>query len=556
MQQFLVQQLPLIVTMTFQRISGNIVDLVRSKIYPGNLSIAHGRIQSIQEDSKHYDTYIIPGFVDSHIHIESSLLTPSEFSRLAVAHGTVSVVSDPHEIANVCGVQGVNYMIENGKTAPLKFYFGAPSCVPATTFETSGASLNAQAVEELLDHPEIHFLSEVMNVPGVLYHDPEVVAKLKAAVNRGKVIDGHAPGLRGEELQEYVKSGISTDHETTTLEEGVEKIALGMKVLIREGSAAKNFNDLMPLIENYPDFCMLCSDDLHPDDLAKGHINLLVKQAVHNGIEPMKVLKCACLNPVRHYRLDVGLLQKNDPADFLVVDNLQDLNVLRTYINGTKVSDDGKTLLERSYPELINNFGIFEKEEAEFAMKPKKGNIHVIEVIDGQLITRAGLVKPKVKGDNIVSNRQQDILKLTVVNRYRDSKPAIGFVKNFGLRKGAIASSVAHDSHNIIAVGVSDWSICRAVNLIIRHKGGLVVVSDEKEDVLPLPIGGIMTNGDGFEVAEHYSNLDREAKKIGAQLKAPFMTLSFLALLVIPEMKLSDKGLFDGRIFSFVNLFQ
>lgn len=543
--------------MSFQRISGNIVDLVRSRIYPGTLEIADGRIQSIQEDSdKKYDTYIIPGFVDSHIHIESSLLTPSEFSRLAVVHGTVAAVSDPHEIANVCGVQGVHYMIDNGRTAPLKFYFGAPSCVPATTFERAGGSLNAQAVEELLEHPEIRFLSEVMNVPGVLYNDPEIMAKLKAAIIRGKVIDGHAPGLRGKELRKYIDSGISTDHETTTLDEGVEKINLGMKVLIRQGSAARNFSELMPLIEEYPDFCMLCSDDLHPDDLIKGHINLLVRQAIHNGLEPMKMLRCACLNPIRHYGLDVGLIQKNDPADFLIVDNLQNINILNTFTNGTKVSEEGKPLLNRSFSKIINAFGISAKQEAEFAIKPQNGNIHVIEVIDGQLITRAGVAKPKVEGGNIVSNLEQDILKLTVVNRYENCKPAIGFVKNFGINKGAIASSVAHDSHNIIAVGVSDGDICRAVNLIIRHKGGLAVVSNGKEDILPLPIGGIMTNGDGFETAEHYSQLDREAKKIGARLKAPFMTLSFLALLVIPELKLSDKGLFDGRTFTFIDLFQ
>lgn len=559
MQQLFVQQLPLINTlriMNFQRISGNIVDIVHSRIYPGSLEIVDGRIQDIQEYSGQYDTYIIPGFVDSHIHIESSLLPPSEFSRLAVVHGTVAAVSDPHEIANVCGIQGVYYMIENGRTAPLKFYFGVPSCVPATTFETAGAMLNAQDVEELLAHTEIRFLSEVMNVPGVLYNDPEVIAKLKAAATRGKVIDGHAPGLREKELQKYINSGISTDHEISTIGDGVEKINLGMKVLIRQGSAAKNFSDLMPLIDDYPDSCMLCSDDLHPDDLVKGHINLLVRKAIQNGIEPMKVLRCACLNPVRHYGLDVGLLQKNDHADFLVVDNLQDLNILKTYINGKKAAEEGKTLLERSCPELINAFGTAEKKEAEFAIRAQNKNIRVIEVVDGQLITRAGFERPTIESDNIVSNPEQDILKLTVVNRYVDSKPAIGFVKNFGLKKGAIVSSVAHDSHNIIAVGVSDRDICRAVNLIIRHKGGLAVVSDDKEDILLLPIGGLMTTGDGFEVAEYYSNLDKGAKKIGAQLRAPFMTLSFLALLVIPELKLSDKGLFDARTFNFVDLFQ
>jgi len=542
--------------MSYKQVSGNIVDIVKNRIYPGMLEIVDGYIQNIQENKATYDTYIIPGFVDSHIHIESSLLTPSEFSRLAVVHGTVATVSDPHEIANVCGSEGVYYMIDNGRTVPLKFYFGAPSCVPATTFETAGAYLDASKVEELLANPEILFLSEVMNVPGVLHDDPEVLAKLKSALALGKVIDGHAPGLCGKALQKYIGAGISTDHETTTLDEGVEKINLGMKVLIREGSAAKNFNTLMTLMQDYPESCMLCSDDLHPDDILKGHINLLVRRAVQSGIEPIRALRCACMNPVRHYGLTVGLVQKKDPADFLVVDDLKHFNILKTYINGKLVAEEGKTLLSQTYPESINNFMVTEKGEAEFAVRPKSQRIHVIEVIEGQLLTRIRFEKPKIVGDNLVSDPERDLLKLTVVNRYGDSKPAIGFVKNFGLKQGAIASSVAHDSHNIIAVGVTDQAICRAVNLIVQQKGGLVVISNDNEYILPLPIAGIMSDVDGFEVAALYGKLDKEAKKTGAQLRAPFMTLSFLALLVIPELKLSDKGLFDGRTFNFIDLFQ
>jgi len=539
-----------------KRVSGNIVDVLHSTIYPGTLEICDGRIRDIVKDhQKRYETFLIPGFVDSHVHVESSMLIPSEFARLAVIHGTVATVSDPHEIGNVLGIEGVEYMIENGKTVPFKFYFGAPSCVPATRFETSGAEIGAEHIEELFKTHEIKFLSEVMNIPGVLNDDPVLMAKIRLAKGYGKRIDGHAPGLRGKALEKYIRAGISTDHESLEKEEAIEKLKLGMKIHIREGSAARNFDALSCLIEEYPDDCMLCSDDKHPDDLALGHINELVKRALHSGLDRMKVLRCACVNPVLYYGLEVGLLQKSDFADFVEIDNFQDVNILRTYINGEVVAENGKPLLPKISATIVNNFKAREKEVADFFVKKAGERLNVIEAIDGQLITNRLHAIPSVSHGHVVSDPERDLLKIVVVNRYHDAPPAIGFVRNFGLKKGAMASSVAHDSHNIIAVGVTDEAICQAVNLMIEHQGGLSVVSDDVQEILPLPIAGIMTNEDGFNVARQYSKLDKLAKRLGSTLKAPFMTLSFMALLVIPKIKLSDKGLFDGEKFELINLF-
>ncbi|MFC1999287.1 adenine deaminase [Chloroflexota bacterium] len=537
------------------RISGNIVDVLNSTIYPGTLEIRDGRITSIVKDEKEYETFILPGMVDSHIHIESSMLVPSAFARLAVGHGTVATLSDPHEIANVLGIEGVNYMIENTKTVPLKFCFGAPSCVPATPFETSGAHIGPEQVEELLRKNEVKYLSEMMNFPGVLNDDPEVMAKIEVARRLGKPIDGHAPGLRGEALAKYVAAGISTDHESLNREEALEKIKLGMKILIREGSAAKDFEELVGILEEHPDQCMFCSDDKHPDDLVLGHINQLVKRALKLGIDKMKVLKCACVNPVQHYGLDVGLLQEGCWADFIEIDGFEDFNILRTYINGELVAEKGKTLLPKVGAGVANNFQAGKKQKLDFSVKPEGETINVIEAIDGQLITNRLSAASKILGGNVVSDTDGDILKMAVVNRYQDAPPAVGFIKGFGLKNGAIASSVAHDSHNIVAVGVTDEALCQAVNVIVENQGGVAVVSDNEKSVLPLPVAGIMTIQDGFEVAKQYSELDKLAKKLGSKLHAPFMTLSFMALLVIPKMKLSDKGLFDGEKFEFMNLF-
>ncbi len=536
-------------------VSGNIVDVVNSRVYPGTLEISGGRIAKIVEDDKEHDSFIVPGLVDAHVHIESSMLVPSEFARLAVVHGTVATVSDPHEIANVLGMDGVRYMMDNGELVNFKFYFGAPSCVPATVFESSGAKIGVAQVEKLLKERRIKFLSEVMNFPGVLNDDPEVMGKIGVAIRYGKVIDGHAPGLRGEALEKYVKAGISTDHECFDKDEAVEKVKLGMHILIREGSAAKNFDALCFLIEEHPDRCMFCSDDKHPNDLARGHINEVVKRALDMGMDRMRVLRCACVNPVLHYGLDVGLLQTGDAADFIVVDNFEEFNILKTYINGELVAQDGKCLLPKVPVRVVNKFRAGKKKVLNFFVKKEGERINVIEAIDGQLITNKAVETVKVSHGNVVSDTQRDVLKIAVVNRYRDARPAIGFVKNFGLKKGAIACSVAHDSHNVIAVGATDEAICDAVNLVIENKGGLSVVYDDVKEVLPLPVCGIMSNEDGLCVAEAYLRLDEAARELGSKLRAPFMSLSFMALLVIPKIKLSDRGLFDGEKFEMMSLF-
>jgi adenine deaminase len=531
---------------------GQVVDVVRGKITGSVVRIADGRIADISPVTTPTGPFILPGFVDAHVHIESSLLTPGQFARLAVVHGTVATVSDPHEIGNVLGVEGVRYMLENGRGVPFKFYFGAPSCVPATPFETAGAEISAQDVESLLQMPEIRYLAEMMNWPGVLGGDAGVLEKIALARRLNKPVDGHAPGLRGQQARQYAAAGITTDHECFTAEEALDKLRLGMHVLIREGSAAKNFEALVPLLRDYPDQVMFCSDDKHPDSLVLGHIDQLVRRAVGKGIDVFKVLRAACVNPVRHYGLEVGLLQPGDPADLVVVQDLKRFKVMQTYINGQRVAETGRSLITPGPSQVVNRFNASPQTPATFAVSAGRTEIPVIEAIDGQLVTRKLMVPAKIADGRVVSDVEHDILKITVVNRYREAPPAMAFVKNFGLKEGAIASSVAHDSHNLIAVGTNDEAICRAVNRLIEAKGGLAAVTDTEEKILPLPIAGLMSGEDGYEVARRYEALDKMAKKMGSRLKSPFMTLSFMALLVIPSLKLSDKGLFDGDAFAFV----
>lgn len=536
----------------------HLVDIPNRRIYGAEVHLGEdGRIASIAEsDVPSESTYMLPGFVDAHVHIESSMLVPSEFARLAVVHGTVATVSDPHEIANVLGVEGVHYMINNGRQTPFKFNFGAPSCVPATSFETAGAVIDAEAVAQLLSMPEVRYLSEMMNYPGVLYAHPEVMAKIAAAHAIGKPVDGHAPGLRGEDARKYIAAGISTDHECFSYEEGLEKLQLGMKVIIREGSAAKNFNALIDLLPQFPDRVMFCSDDKHPDDLVAGHINLLVRRALQHGCQLFDVLQAACINAVEHYKLDVGLLKVNDPGDFILVNNLQDFEVLATYINGQKVAENGISLVPKVQAPIVNHFSASPKQEADFRIPARGNTIRVIEAIDGEIITRSFQAPPLVSEGFALADPSRDILQMTVVNRYADTEPALAFIAGFGLKNGAIASCVGHDSHNIVAVGCDTASLCRAVNLIIQQKGGIAAVAGPHELGLPLPVAGIMTNADGHETARQYAEIDRFVKKqLGCTLHAPFMTLSFMALLVIPELKLSDLGLFDGKTFQFADLF-
>lgn len=537
-------------------ITGNLVDVHQKKIYAAEVRVDGERIVSITPNSQlQTSNFILPGFIDAHIHIESSMLIPSEFARLAVVHGTVATVSDPHEIANVCGAAGVEFMIENGKTVPFKFNFGAPSCVPATVFETAGAELKSSEVEQLLQREEVLYLSEMMNFPGVLNSDEEVMKKIAAAKKWGKPVDGHAPGLRGDEAKQYIDAGISTDHECFTAEEALDKLQNGMKIIIREGSAAKNFEALIDLLNDYPEQIMFCSDDKHPDSLVKGHINQLCARAVAKGIDVFKVLRAACVNPVGHYKLKVGLLRENDFADFIVVKDLESFEVLQTYVNGELVAEKGQSAISNpksATGKTINNFSCSKKKPGDFivAFSGEEKRL-AIEALDGQLITNKIPFVPKVENGFIISDTENDILKIVVVNRYKNAPVAKGFIKNFGLRQGAIASSVAHDSHNIVAVGADDESICRAVNLIIEKEGGVSCVGKE-EMVLALPIAGLMSAEDGYEVATQYSAIDKAAKELGSTLSAPFMTLSFMALLVIPHLKLSDLGLFDGDAFKII----
>ena len=535
-------------------LSGQVIDLVNSLIFPGKITVTDGKITDIEELPSAEKRYIMPGFVDGHIHIESSMVPPSEFARMAVCHGTVATVSDPHEIANVMGVEGVNYMVNSGKRGHFKFYFGAPSCVPATPFETSGFTLDADAIERLMARDDIHHLSEMMNYPGVLLDDPEVMRKLEAARRHGKPIDGHAPMLAGDDLRKYHAAGISTDHECCEIEDALGKIKLGMKILIREGSAAKDFEALIPLMGDYPESLMFCSDDKHPNDLMKGHINLLVKRALKKGYKLMDVLRAASLNAVRHYRLDVGLLQPGDDADFIVVDNLDDFNVMQTYVKGRKVAENGVSLMQRRKEEAINNFHSAPITADDLRVPDEGRNIKVIAAMDGNLITNTIISTPKVEDGNMVSDTKRDILKMVVYNRYGKAKPAVGFVNQFGFKCGAIATSVAHDSHNIVAVGCSDEDIARAINMLVCTKGGMVACSETEFALLPLPVAGLMSLEEGSRVAEDYERADRLAHEFGCTLYSPFMTLSFMALLVIPELKLSDKGLFDVNKFELTSL--
>ena len=537
------------------KFSGNIVDVVEGEVYSGTIIVSKKKIVKIIREDKKYKNFLIPGFIDSHVHTESSMLPPSEFARVAVIHGTIGVIADPHEIANVLGMRGMKYMMDNARGVPFHFYFSAPSCVPATDFETSGAVLGHKEIETLCKKSEIKFLGEVMNFPGVINNDSEMMEKIRIAKQYGKLIDGHAPGLRGGDLRKYIKAGISTDHEAFQKDEALEKLSLGMKILIREGSAVKNFDELIPIATEHFENCMLCSDDKHPDDLAKSHINELVVRAVKKGIDVMKVLRMASYNPIKHYGLDVGLLHEGENADFIEVGDLKKFKVLQTVISGVVVSKKGRGLLKRKATKLVNNFHATEKKVSDFAVSEVDGDIKVIEAIDGSLITNKLLVIPKVVNENIVSDVKNDVLKIVVVNRYKNSKPAVGFIKNFGLKSGAIASSVAHDSHNIVVVGVTDEEICKAVNLIIKNKGGVCAISQKRnlKEILALPIAGLMSDKRYDIVAKKYTKVDKLAKRLGSKLHAPFMTLSFMALLVIPEIKLSDKGLFDGIKFKFTD---
>lgn len=536
-------------------ISGKWIDILQRKITGGFFTLSEGKIQSFTAADKYEDRFILPGFTDAHIHIESSMLVPYEFARVALQHGTVATISDPHEIANVCGTRGVLYMLENARDAKLKFHFGAPSCVPATNFESAGAVLGPEDVLALLQRDDIYYLSEMMNYPGVLFNDPDVLQKIAYAQQCNKPVDGHAPGLRGEDAARYIAAGISTDHECFTLEEALDKIQHGMKILIREGSAARNFNALHPLLKSHPEMCMFCCDDKHPDELLAGHINVHVARAVALGYDLYDVLYAACIHPKYHYTMRQGILRTGDPADFIIIDNIADFKVLETWIDGACVYKDGICSLPAKTHPRINQFTASAITPGDLAVKAEGTMLRVIEAYDGQLITGEHHQPAKTENGNCVSDPANDILKIAVVNRYRKEPPALAFIKNFGLERGAIASSVAHDSHNIIVVGADDASMAKAVNLLMAHEGGLSLVDGEEEICIGLPVAGLMSDKDCKTIGHAYASIDEKAKLLGSSLRAPYMSLSFMALLVIPQLKLSDKGLFDGKAFQFTTNF-
>ncbi len=536
-------------------IEANIVDIEGTRTYYGRLKWRDGIISALTERGPEEPgrPYLLPGFIDAHVHIESSLLVPSEFARLAVRHGTVAAISDPHEIANVLGLDGVRFMLDDAARTPFHILFGAPSCVPATPFESAGASLDAAAIGTLLDHPQIGYLSEVMNFPGVLRGDPEMLARIDEAQRRGLPVDGHAPGVLGLDARRYAAAGISTDHECTNLREAQDKLAAGMHVLIREGSAARNFEALHPLLDAYPHRLMFCSDDKHPDDLAAGHIDRLVARAVALGHDRYKVLQVACINPIRHYKLPLGQLRLGDRFDAVVVADLTEFHPLQTWIDGQKVAEAGESLLPRLDVRHQNRFAARPIERHMLNIRAD-GPVRVIEVIDGELLTRAGEGTPLRIAGHLQPDPRQDLLLMLVLNRYQGAAPSLAFIRGFGLKRGAIASSVAHDSHNIVAVGADLDDLLSAVNTLVASQGGIALVAGEECAHLPLPVAGLMSDADGDQVARQYASLDRAARALGSPLRAPFMTLSFMALLVIPELKLSDRGLFDARQFGFVPL--
>jgi adenine deaminase len=536
------------------KICGQLVDIHTRSIYPAIISVSKGKIYNIEKTDSAPQVFILPGLIDAHIHVESSMITPGAFAVAAVKHGTVAVVSDPHEIANVLGQDGVRFMIKDAGKVPVKFYFGAPSCVPATTFETSGASINHSEIERLLGMKEIKYLSEMMNYPGVIHNDEEVILKIESARKAGKPIDGHAPGLSGEMLRKYVSAGISTDHECSTLAEAKEKISLGMKILIREGSAARNLDSLKELFNTDPEMIMLCSDDLHPEMLLKRHISKLISILISQGFNMYDVIRSATINPSLHYNLNAGLLRKGDNADFVLTDNLEEMNIIETWIGGTKVFSKGEVYFDYKPGRAVNNFNCSKVSEEDLRVRNRMGNLRIIEAFESELLTNE-IRLPAGDGTYIYPDPENDILKIVVKDRYNDSAPEVGFIKGFGLKKGAFASSVAHDSHNIISIGTNDKDIVNSINEIVSLKGGLSVSSGRETSSVQLNIGGIMSTRSCSDVARDYEKLNKLVKSYGCIMKSPFMTLSFMALLVIPDLKIGDKGLFDVNKFELVSLF-
>ena len=536
---------------------GNVADVVARKFFYGEILVKDGKIAEIKEcgPAQPGEPFYIPGFVDAHVHIESSMMIPAEFARVAMRFGTVGAVCDPHEIANVLGKKGIDFMLDNASGSPFCFCFGCPSCVPSCGggIETAGAVLDSADVAEIMARKEIYALAEMMNFPGVLNGDSEVMAKLAAAVKTGKPVDGHAPGLVGEDRKRYAQAGISTDHECVSIEDGRECVKNGMFLLIREGSAARNYEMLSPIIAENPELCMFCTDDCHPSDMVNGHINRLVSLSLGHGFDVFDVLRAASYNPVKHYNMPIGLLQVGDSADFIKVDGLHaGFKVLETYIAGENVTDcpyDGS-------PEVLPNvFAAGEISEKDLDLGLKGGDrVAVIGAEDKTLFTEHLEYVLESNSDGS-AKMPEGVNKIVVYNRYEPGiKPSVALIKGFGLKDGAMAVTVAHDCHNIIAVGSDDRNLTKAVNAVVRMRGGACALCGDETVELPLPVAGIMSAEPADTVAEKSSKLDEMARKAGCSFNSPFITMSFMALPVIPTLKLTDKGLFDGSKFSFCDI--
>ncbi|DAB17033.1 TPA: adenine deaminase [Candidatus Gastranaerophilales bacterium HUM_18] len=548
--------------------NANIVNVLSEEIHKADIAIKDGIIAGIGENysgEKEIDiqgAYVTPSFIDGHVHLESTMMLPSEFAKVALPAGTTTVIIDPHEISNVLGLHGISFMHEAVKNLPLDVYTMLPSCVPATPFETSGFDLNSYDLSLLIDKPWVLGLAEMMNFPGVLNQDNNVMAKLELAKSRGKCIDGHAPYLHGKDLCAYIASGVKSDHECTTPDEAVEKLRLGMYVMVREGTAAKDLDALMPVLKTCNTRkCILVTDDRHPADL-KEHINGMVRRAVEAGVDPVKAIQIASLNTAEYFGLkNLGAIAPGYKADLLILPDLKTFKPDLVIKNGVVAAENGKLIAELPENEALavrNSVNVRWITPEDFRIEANGSKVTALEVIPHQLITKSVVSEVKIEDGNAVSNIDNDTLKICVIERHRATgNIGKGFVKGFNLKCGAIASTVAHDSHNMIVIGTNDADMYAAAVALIKCKGGKVVVKDgEVISELPLPIAGLMSDRNFDYVVNKCEELNKTAHSIGCRIEDPFMTMGFLSLPVIPELKVTDKGVFDTNKFDFIDIFE
>lgn len=535
-------------------IKGNILNVFTDEIYPGEIKIEHGIIESIKEVNADFNDIIVPGFIDAHIHIESSMLTPSRFAEIALRHGTTSVIADPHEIANVMGMDGIDYMIDDAKKTPLKYYFTAPSCVPATKFEKSGATISPNIIDNLLSRPEFVALGEVMDYNAVISNEKSILEKIKIAKKYHKPIDGHAPLLSGKNLQKYVKHGVITDHESTTKKEVAEKKRMGMKIMIREGSESKMLEKLI-----YSNCDFIVSADLKPEDLINGHLDKCLRKAVDYGMDPYEAIKLVTINPAEHYNLNAGSISPGKSADLVFIDNLRDFTVKRVVINGNTIFKKQKLLFRANPRPIDTTLHVSLTKPEDFDLKAqnpahKSATVNLINVSDNTIITKQSSAKLSIQKKTIIPSVFEDILKISVVDRYGGNTISNGFVKGFGIKNGAIASSVSHDSHNIIVVGTNSEYMSRATNHLIENKGGLAAISNQAKLDVTLPIAGLMSDKPAKVVANNSAKLNELVSNMGCELSSPFTSLSFMALPVVPEVKMTTNGLFNVNTHQFIDI--